>query len=182
MTLAPSNTQSSYLPPEFDVPGDEAGIRDFVNKRERLTASIINVKENAQYEKRELITGQQYFNPNVSQASSTAGTRQPQYTFRVTFDLVNLNGGNIPNGVTTSIPLPTNPATNTPIVINYVNGLIPVHGFGAGTVGTTYYFVNDPLLFVRFVNTSTTVQSVDVTNNTGGAVTQLYWVFEYIKG
>ena len=99
----------------------------------------------------------------------------------LTFDLVSLNGAPIPNGVTTTILLPTNPSVNVPICIIYANGLIPVHGFGAGTNGNNYYFVNDPLLYVTFTNTSQTVQSVNVTNNTGGNITQLYWTFEYIK-
>lgn len=172
--IAPSFTDSPYLPPEPEYVTQDK-FQESQIKRERLTATILNIKENAQYEKRELLTGQQYFSKLQGGAIVTS------YTFRLSFDLVSLNGGSIPNGMTTSISLPTDPTVNVPICITYVNGLIPVHGFGAGTNGTTYYFVNDPLLYVTFTNTSKTVQSVNVTNNTGGDVTQLYWVFEYIK-
>lgn len=173
--ISPVNSLQAYLSPEQDFPEDSKLFREILAERERLTANAINIKENAQYEKREILTGQQWFSHSVSGAIITS------YVFRLTFDLVNLNGGSIATGGTTTINLPTDPAVNTPIAIPYANGLIPVHGFGAGTGGTTYYFVNDPNLYVRFVNTSPTVQAVLVTNTTGAAITQLYWVFEYIK-
>jgi hypothetical protein len=175
MTISPINSQASYLPPDFDMPETAAGIRMFLKKRERLTATIINVKENANYEKREFLTGQQWFSaPSGNAIQGSAG-------FRLTFDLVALNGGSIANGSTTTISLQGDPTMGTPTLIQYVNGLIPLHGFGACTNGTTYYFINDPSVYVNFTNTSTTVQSVNITNNTGGALTQCYWVFEYLK-
>lgn len=175
MTLGPANTQSSYLPPEQEFPENDGLFREILTQRERLTATILNVKENANYEKREIISAQQWF------STLAGGAIKTSYGYRLTFDLVALNGGNIANGATTTISVPTDPTVGTPTTIQYANSLIPLHGFGAGTNGTTYYFVNDPLLYVRYTNTSTTVQSVAVTNNTGGAVTQLYWVFEYLK-
>jgi hypothetical protein len=175
MTFAPINTISSFLPTEFQIEGDEKFVRQLIAERERLTASIINVKENSNYEKSELLSGQQWFTSNIG------GQLNPEFGYRLSFDLVALNGGNIPNG-TTTINLPTTAtATNIPIVITYVNSLIPTHGFGAATIGTTLYFINDPQIYVRFTNTNPTTQSVVVTNTTGLAITQFYWVFEYLK-
>lgn len=174
-TIGPINTQNSYLPPEQDYPEDDKLFREILSERERMTAEIVNIKEIAQYEKQELITAQQWFTSTVS------GQAISNYGFRLTFDLVTLNGGSIANGGPTTIAVPTDPAINTPTVIQYTNGLIPLHGFGAATGGTTCYFINDPNLYVRYVNTSPTVQAIVITNTTGVALTQCYWVFEYLK-
>lgn len=171
----PINTQSNFLPPEIDFPQDNNEFREILSNRQRLLANVVNVKENANYERRELITAQQWFSQVVS------GYIKTQYGFRVTYDLVSLNGGPIPNGLTTVINIPTDPAVNTPTVISYTTGLQPTHGFGAGVEGTTYYFINDPLLYVRFVNTSAVIQTVNITNNTGGNVDPCVWCFEYLK-
>lgn len=171
----PVNAQSAFLPPEQDYPDDNKLLREILTNRGRLVSNIINVKETAQYEEREIITGQQWFSSIVSGAIKT------NYGYRLTFDLVALNGSSIANGGTTTIALPTDPTIGTPTAIAYANGLIPLDGYGAATNGTTYYFINDPLVYVRFTNTSTTVQSVNITNNSGGVLTQCYWVFEYLK-
>lgn len=172
MTIAPSNTQSSYLPAEFQVEGDEQFFRQLIAERERITSSIVNIKENAQYEKRELLSAQQWFSSNNNGAIKT------NYAYRTSFDLVALNGGNIGAGVTSL----TLTATTQPPLISFVNLLIPLHGFGAATTtGTIFVFVNDPNLYVQFDNSVPAAQKVVITNNLGVNLTQLYWVFEYLK-
>lgn len=173
-TPNPINTQSSFLPPEIDFPENNEEFREILTNRNRLLANIINVKENSNYERRELLSAQQWFSQVVQ------GYIITQYGFRLTFDLIALNGGPIVPGVTT-IPVPTDPLVNTPTVINYTIALFPTHGFGGATIGTTFYFINDPDIYVRYIDTSSTVQSVQVTNNTGSNITQFYWVFEYLK-
>lgn len=173
-TFGPINSQGLYLNPEQDYPEDNNEMREILAQRARQTADVVNLKETAQYEKVEILTGQQYF------TSVSNGAQRTSYTFRLTFDLVSLNGGPIGAGLT-NIPLPTDPTVNVPTCIQYANGLIPVHGFGACTAGGVYYFINDPLVFVRFTNTSVTNQVISITNNTGSAITQCYWVFEYLK-
>lgn len=174
-TPNPVNAQSAFLPPEQDYPEDSKLFREILTNRGRLVSNIVNVKETAQYERREIITGQQWFSSIVSGAIKT------NYGYRLTFDLVSLFGAPIPNAATTVIPLPTDPTVGTPTAIAYATGLIPLDAYGAATNGTTYYFINDPLVYVTFTNTSTTVQTVNITNNSGGALTQCYWVFEYLK-
>lgn len=175
--FGPQHADGPFLPTEFEIPKDPVISRELISRRERITASTVNIREIAIYDKVENITGQQFFNP----VNSPTGQFQiKRYTFRLTFDLVALNGGNIPIG-TTSIALQSNPSVATPTLIQYVNGLVPVHGFGAATAGSTFYFVNDPLLSVHFVNTSTISQTIVITNNTGSSLTQMYWTFEYIK-
>jgi len=170
----PINTQSSFLPPELDFPKDSDEFREILSFRQRQVANIVNIKENANYERRELISAQQWF------SQVTQGYIQTQYGFRVTYDIISLNGGPIGAGVTV-INLPTDPAVNTPIAITYTQGLFPKHGFRGVTSGTTYYIVNYPDFYVRYINTSATVQSLSITNNIGTDVTQFYWVMEYLK-
>lgn len=169
--IGPNNTQSPYLPPEFDLDKDNDNWRELISLRERSTANIINIKENAQYEKRELLTAQQWFTSNVM------GAYKSNYVFRLTFDLVALNGGPIPVGTTT---LTLTPATQ-PSSINIPNNLVPVHGFGAANNGANFYFINDPNLYIRTNVWSNASQQIIITNNTGANLTSCVWVFEYQK-
>ncbi len=93
MTFAPSNALSSYLPVDFDLPREQGGMHDFVNKRERLTATILNIKENGNYENSELLTAQQWFS---TQAAGV--TRQTRYSFRKVIDF-----GALPNNAVKSV-------------------------------------------------------------------------------
>jgi hypothetical protein len=77
MTFGPINSYSSFLPPEFDLPQDPKLMTELLSIRERDTASIINVKQNGQFETTELLSGQFWFNPLVTQQS-----RQPRYGYR----------------------------------------------------------------------------------------------------
>lgn len=178
-TFGPANTQSSYLPDEFQIEGSEEYFRQLIAERERLTASILNIKENAQYEKVELLSAQQWFTSQTGGA--TGGARTTSYIFRLTFDLVALNGGvAIPGGLTV-FTLQANPAVATPIKINIPTAIQPVHGFGAANNGANFFFINDPLLFVTTNVWTNALQQINITNNTGAALTQCVWVFEYIK-
>jgi hypothetical protein len=173
-TFGPINTDGVFLNPEQDYPEDNDLMREILANRARITADVVNLKETAQYEKVETLTGQQYF------TAVSNGAQRTSYGFRLTFDLVSLNGGSIGAG-TTMISLPTDPTVNVPTCIQYANGLVPLHGFGGCTAGGVYYFINDPSVFVEFTNTSITNQIISITNNTGSDITQCYWVFEYLK-
>lgn len=163
----PLNTQSSYLPIEFDLPDDEKVSRELISKRQRLIASIVNIKENANYEKRELLSAQQWFSSTVS------GYIITQYGFRTTVDCVDLNGGALGAGATVLV---LTGATSPPAISGYTNPL-PSHGAALATDGTSI-FLNDPLVFFRFVSATNTLT---VTNNYGFNLTWCVVVLEYLK-
>lgn len=94
MTFGPANAQSSFLPIEFDIPPDQNLMRELISKRERLTASILNVKQNGQYELLELLSAQQWF----STGGATAPNK-PRYGFRQVYSF-----GAIAPGATLLIP------------------------------------------------------------------------------
>lgn len=171
-TFGPINTSGPYLPPEQEFPEDSVLFREILSQRERLTASAMNLREIAQYEKTETQTGQQWF------STITNGALIASYVFRLTFDLVALNGGvPIPVG-TTTLALSS---STSPALINIPTTLIPVNGYGAATNASNFYFINDPLLFIRTNIWTNALQQIIITNNTGSALSQCYWVFEYIK-
>lgn len=168
MTFGPSNSFNPFLPPEQDFPQDEKLFREILSSRERLTASIVNIKENAQYELLEIVTGQQWFNSLGTQQS-----QQPRYGFRTVIDMVALNGSPIPIGVT-SLTL-----TSSTIPVAISEYVTPLPSFGSATDSTGLcYFLNDPNIFFRF-NPSTNV--ITLTNTTGLTLTQCYVVLEYLK-
>ena len=169
MTFAPLNSNSTYLPGEFELPQGEL-LRDFISKRERLTASIINIKENANYQKIELMSGQQWF---VLTSAATASNQIPRYGFRVTADLVALNGGPIGAGSTNIV---LNASTQPSSILGSLYPL-PSHGSATSASGV-YLFLNDPQVYVRFTPST---QTISITNSFGSNLTQCYYVFEYLK-
>ena len=169
MTFAPSNSYSSYLPVEFDLPIEPESQRQFLNKRERLTASILNVKTNGNYEQRELLSADQWFTSIIN------GVTVGKFGFRFTFDLVSLNGGPIPPGVT-NIALA---AVVPPISILGITNPLP--SYGSGTIAGPIYVFTGTDFNVQFNNTVPAAQVITITNNTGTNLTQCYWVFQYLK-
>jgi len=95
MTFGPINALSSYLPIEFNMPPDDEIMREIITQRERLTASIVNIKENANYEKFEILSAMQWFSTT---APTVNAPDKKRYGFRTTVDLVALNGGVIGAG------------------------------------------------------------------------------------
>lgn len=171
--IGPSNSQSVFLPPEVQFGSDPQQMNELLAKRERLTATCVNLREISQYSTSEIRTGQSWF--NTSQVNETS---QPRQGFRLTFDLVAMNAGiSIPTGATSF----TLTSSTVPAAIQIATGLIPTDGYGACTTTTNFYFINDPLVFVRMNNWTNASQIITITNNTGSALTQAYFVFEYIK-
>jgi len=184
MAFGPANTLSSDLPIDFNLTKDQEVNNELISKRHRQIANIMNVKENAQYEKTELLSGKQFFNPNVTQYTGTGVSRVARTGFRLTFDLVALNlGVAIPGGPTTFTLSTTLPAPDgtQPLPINIPTALIPIDGYGAATNGTNFYFINDPLLFVRTNIWTSGLQKITIENNTGSPLTTCIWIFEYLK-
>ena len=164
--IGPLNSQSSYLPEQFELPEDNAFFRDFISKRERLTASILNIKEIASYEKGELINGQQWF-------SLGNNPRKPRYSVRRVFDMVEMNGNApIPAGLS-SFP-------------HNITGIqVPTRIFGTATVAGPIYL---PLPYVNVTTPGNDIEinvdatNVNINNAYGVDLDQCYITFEYIKG
>lgn len=163
MTFQPSNALSSYLPVEYILPDNWMMAKDFISKRERLTADIVNIKENGTYELNEVLSGQQWF-------AIQQNPRRTRYTFRKVFDLVALNGGTpIPAGL-----------SSFPHSITQIQ--IPTRIFGTATsagnfLPLPYASATGANIEIYFDNTN-----VNINNAYGTDLTQCYVTFEFIKG
>lgn len=174
--IAPSFTDAPFLPPEPEYTTQDK-FQESQIKRERLTATILNIKENAQYEKRELLTGQQWF------SFIQGGVIITNYTFRASFDLVQLNGGPIGPGLTTL----TLTANTMPPLLQYATTLIPTHIFGAATVAgplllpLPYASATGNNIEIWFDITNPAAQAFNINNNYGANLSQAFAVIEYWK-
>ena len=168
--------QTNQLPFSIEFPDPSAP--EFLEKLTivyQQIASILSKKESSLYLLEELATSQSYFKYDNA-ASFTANTSYFRNSYRTTFDLIALNGGNIPIGATNL----TLTSTTQPSLIDSIE--IPVRGFGAGTIaGPIYVFFNGDDVNVIFDNTVPAAQVIRITNNTGSALTQAYWTMEYLK-
>ena len=166
MTLGPINAQSAYLPIEFEMPDDEELMKELISKRERLTASIVNVKENGQYEAQEILSGQQYFSTDASNVP-----RRPRYVFRTV-----VNFGALPNATTASVP--HNIAVTSTTIFTRI--------YATATNPNTAFI---PIPFVNVATPTDGIQlnidpvNVNITTTTANwiAYTTCYVVLEYIK-
>lgn len=167
MTFAPPSTQGGFLPIEFDIPRDNEGMREFVSKRERLTASLLNIKEIGFYQLFEILNGQQWFDPVVPTLSAPLKMR---YSFRKTFDLVALNAG---------VPIPAGPSA---FAHNITGITVPTRIFGTATSAGPLYL---PLPYAGAAGNNIEIwfdsTNVNINNNFGAALTQCYITFEYLK-
>lgn len=169
MTFGPIDTYFSYLPEQYSLPSNYENARRFIEDRERLTASILNIKSIGNFQEYVLQNGDQWFTSVVD------GQFIPNYGFRLTLDLVEFNGGVIPPGVTNFTLTPTTIPPNIPGVTK------PLPSYGSGTIaGPTYVFTGTDFN-VRFNNTNPASQVITLTNNTGTNLTQCYWVFNFLQ-
>ncbi len=164
MTYAPTNSQSSFLPVEFALPKDGKDFIDFINKRERLTASIVNIKENGNYELNELLSGQQWFAVELN-------PRKTRYTYRTV-----VNFGPLPNASTGSQPHNIQVTETTIFTRIYATATDPNTRF----IPIPYVNVTTP---TDGVELSVDATNVNITTTTANyiAFTTCYVVLEYIK-
>ena len=166
MTISSNQAlNTNQLPISLDVNPDDKEFGNILLLYLRRVASAMNTKESGLFLLQE--------NANFEQWYQIANPQQNRNAYRITVDLVMLNGGNIPTG-STSIVLST---TTQPTLIN--GYMFPVEGFG-GAVDTTglSYFLNDPDIYVRYQNSTNTII---IQNNSGNALTWCVWVQEYLK-
>lgn len=166
MTFSSDNPLSTnQLPISLDVNPEESNFQGILLLYLRRIANAVNTKESGLFLLEE--------NANFEQWFTIANPGKNRNAYRITADLVLLNGGNIPVG-TTNLVLTT--STQPRSIVGY---LYPVQGFG-GAVDTTglSYFLNDPDIYVRYQNSTNTII---IQNNTANALTWCVWVQEYLK-
>ena len=166
MTFSSDNAlNTNQLPISLDVNPEETNYQSILLLYLRRIANSVNTKESGLFLLQENASFEQWY--------QIGNPQQNRNGYRITVDLVFLNGGNIPTGTT---PLVLS-ATTQPMNIN--GYLYPVQGFGGAidTAGISY-FLNDPSIYVRYTNSTNTIT---IQNNSGNALTWCVWVMEYLK-
>ncbi len=166
MTFSSDNAlNTNQLPVSLNVNPDESDFQSILMLYLRRIANAVNTKESGLFLLQENAPFEQWY--------TIGNPQQNRNAYRITADLVLLNGGNIPIGATSLVLS----ATTQPMAIN--GYLYPVQGFGGAidTAGTSY-FLNDPDVYVRYVHSTNTII---ITNNSGNALTWAVWVMEYLK-
>ncbi len=161
---------TNQLPISLDVNPDEKDYDQILQLYLRRIANAVNTKESGLFLLQENAAFEQWFN----QTPSNSGTQQQlRNAYRLTVDLVDLNGGNIPVGTTA---LALSPTTIPASITGY---MFPVQGFGGAldTAGISY-FPTDPKVTITF---TASTQTFTITNNTTRPLTWLVFVIEYLK-
>jgi hypothetical protein len=166
MTFSSDNAlNTNQVPISLDVNPDENDFQSTLILYLRRIANAVNTKESGLFLLQENAPFEQWY--------QIGNPGQNRNAYRITADLVLLNGGNIPPGAT---PLVLTALTQ-PMAIN--GYLYPVQGFGGAVdTGGTSYFLNDPNVYVEYVSVTNTIT---ITNNTGNALTWAVFVLEYLK-
>lgn len=156
---------SNQLPISLDVNPEDKEFQNILLLYLRRVANAVNTKENGLFLLQETANFEQWY--------QIGNPQQNRNAYRITVDLVFLNGGNIATG-TTNIVL--SGATQPQNILGY---RYPVQGFG-GAVDTAgrSYFLNDPSIYIRYQNSTNTIV---IQNNSGNALTWCTWVAEYLK-
>ncbi len=166
MTFSSNNPlNTNQLPISLDVNPEDKEFENILLLYLRRVANAVNTKESGLFLLQE--------NANFEQWFQTGNPQQNRNAYRITADLVALNGGNITAG-TTNLVL-TN-LTEPMLIDGY---LYPVQGFG-GALDTTglSYFLNDPDIYVRY---NDSIDTIIIQNNSGNDLTWCVWVMEYLK-
>lgn len=166
MTFSSDNAlNTNQLPISLDVNPDDKDFENILLLYLRRVANAVNTKESGLFFLQENACFEQWYQLNNPQQNRNA--------YRITADLVSLNGGNIPMG-TTSLVL-----SSSTQPMNIKGYLYPVQGFG-GAIDTSglSYFLNDPSIYVRYNNSTNTII---IQNNSGKALTWCVLVMEYLK-
>lgn len=166
MTFSSDNPlNTNQLPISIDVNPSEKDFHSTLLLYIRRIANAVNTKESGLFLLQENAPFEQWY--------TVGNPQQNRNAYRITADLVLLNGGNIPAG-STSLVLSS--STQPQNIKGY---LYPVQGFGGAVdTGGLSYFLNDPDIYVRYQASTNTII---IQNNSGNALTWCVWVMEYLK-
>ena len=146
---------TNQLPVSIDFPREEDQFYPMLTDLYKRIAYSTNSKENALYYLQETATFKQYFTVDNPQKTRNV--------YRFTYDLVDLNGGNIAGGATVAFPHGITGISDTAIIY-------------CGCVST------DPLYFsVMYPNVYLDSVNINFTNPLGTALTKANAVCEYLK-
>jgi hypothetical protein len=155
---------TNQLPISFDINPEEKEFEAILLLYIRRIANATNTKGSGLYLLQETASFKQYFGTSP---------QENRNGYRLTVDLVALNGGNIPTGTSTII---LTPSTQPPAIVGY---LLPVpSGGGALDTAGISYFPSDPKVTITFTSATNTFTII---NNTGNALTWLVFALEYLK-
>lgn len=162
--------QSNQLPLSIEFPAVKKEFDDVLSLTYKRIADAVNRKEGSLFQLQENANFNQYFKYS---SGTTPDPNNFRNGYRRTYDLVALNGAPISAGITNIVLAGA----------DLISGiLIPTRAWGGATIaGPIYVFINDPQLGVRFDNTVPAAQVITINNATGAALTQAYWVIEYLK-
>jgi hypothetical protein len=166
MTFSSDNAlNTNQLPISLDINPEDKEFNSILLLYLRRVANAVNTKESGLFLLLENAPFEQWY--------QIGNPQQNRNAYRLTIDLVFLNGGIIHSG-STSLVLSS--STQPPNINGY---LYPVQGFG-GAVDTNglSYFLNDPQIYVRYQASTNTII---IQNNSGNALTWCVWVQEYLK-
>jgi len=166
MTFSSDNPlNTNQLPISLDVNPEDSEFGNILLLYLRRIANAVNTKASGLFLLQE--------NANFEQWYQIGNPQQNRSAYRITADLVFLNGGPIPAGATNLVLTTSTQPTN-------INGyLYPVEGFGGAVdTGGLSYFLNDPDIYVRYNNSTNTIT---IQNNSGNDLTWCVWVMEYLK-
>lgn len=163
--------QTNQLPISIDFPEDPAQLRDTLSLSYKRTVDAVNTKEGSLYLLDEQASFIQYF-PTVT-SNNNSRSLKLRSGYRMVYDLVDINGGPIPVGVTV-LGVPAD---------QLITGITdPTRIYGAcTTAGPIYRPIPTMTIDVWFDNTVPAAQTITITNNTGSPMSQAYLVFEYLK-
>ncbi len=100
-TIGPTESDTPFLPIEFQLPNDFEEVKDEISERHRLIADQVNAREVALYEPTtetfptKVLTGQRYWGLT---AAGVIDNRQKRYTYRSVVDF-----GSLPDTATKSV-------------------------------------------------------------------------------
>ncbi len=152
----PVNNQSSFLPTTTVLPTDQNELLIRLTKNYTDTANSINIREVGIYETTEILTGQQW--SNLGQPTNR------RQTFRKIFDVVALNGANVPGGATVTFP-------------HNISGLKFATNIYASCTSVTSLFFT-----VVYPNATMDTTNINFTNPLPAtALNSVFFIAEYLK-
>ena len=162
-TFQPINSLQSYLSPTIDIPkpeDDSALFYEVINQRERETADVVNLKENAVYNFDESLTNQQW--PTIGDA------QRFRDGYRKIFET-----GAIAQGATAIIP------HGIPDIVQtthyWANVITDVHDF------REVPYTSATLITDQIQMTVDTTNITIVNGATAPAITEGFAIIEYLK-